>query len=208
MLLNQQTLEENYIPAEIYQEFYGIRGNTIRIQWVPSHNGINGNEIADAEAVAKSREPQTYFNGITMNDALIVSKDEVWEEWTRKYKTLSEEKGSWHYQLLEQPTKTIWNKNLALNPEQLKTLNRIRTGHCLTKDKRFKWGWEIDDQCEWCDTTEDLQHILYVCPKYNHSRVDYPALEYMKPSKIFYGKKNEEDLKQIVQFLNSNKIHI
>lgn len=64
---------------------------------------------------------------------------------------------------------------------------------------------EVDDQCE---TTKGLKHILYGCQRYNPSRVDHPALEYMQPIETVLLKKFEKELKQIVYFLEVNLIHI
>ncbi|XP_021706514.1 uncharacterized protein LOC110678195 [Aedes aegypti] len=208
MLLNASTFEENYLLAEIYKEFYDMKGRSVQIQWIPSHKGIDGNEKVDQEAVNKTRERQTFFNGITMSDAIILSNNEVWDSWTKKYKKLSDDKGKWHFQILEKPCRRIWNKNMTLNSEEVKIISRIRTGHCLTKDRKAKWKWEDDELCEWCETTEDLHHILYDCPRYNQSRVEYPSLEYMKPLETILSEKCEEEMKQIVKFLKENKIHI
>lgn len=208
MLLNSKSFEGNYLLAEIYKELYGIRGNPIRIQWIPSHMGIDGNERADLEAVEQTKKPQSFFNGITMSDALILSNHEIWDSWKRKYQEQSNDKGKWHYQILDRPYKQIWSKHLTLNADEIKVLNRIRSGHCLTKDRKFKWGWEEDDQCEWCDTTEDLKHILYECPRYDRERAEYPVLEYMQPLETILQNRNEEDMKQIVYFLKRNNLHI
>ncbi|XP_029731108.2 uncharacterized protein LOC115267823 [Aedes albopictus] len=209
MLLNEKSFEENYVLAEVYKEFYGMRGNNIRIQWIPSHMGIQGSEKVDQEAVNQTRLPQTFFNTITMSDALVVSKQGIWDEWTRKYQRLSNDKGKWHFQIQERPyNRKIWSKNLLLNPDEIKTLSRIRTGHCLTKERKAMWGLEKDDQCEWCETTGNLKHILYDCPRYNQSRVEHSALEYMKPLETILLENFEEELKQIVHFLKVNQIHI
>nr|XP_029719608.1 uncharacterized protein LOC115261838 [Aedes albopictus] len=208
MLLNEKCFEENYLLAEIYKELCGVRASSIQIQWIPSHMGIAGNERADQEAVSKTNEPQSFFNGITMSDALILSSREVWDNWTTKYQEQSSEKGKWHYKIQQRPNKKIWSKDLVLNPDDIKVLNRIRSGHCLTKDRKHQWGWEDTDQCEWCETTEDLRHILYDCPRYNQSRADYPVLEYMKPLEDILQEKCEEELKQVVRFLKRNHLHI
>ncbi|XP_062703986.1 uncharacterized protein LOC134286390 [Aedes albopictus] len=208
MLLNLRTIKDNYLLGEIYKELQSMAGSVCKIQWIPSHTGIHGNETADQLAVSKTREKQTCCRGITAGDALNLSKLETWEEWRQKYKNISKDKGIWHFQLMERPGQKIWSKDLILNPDEVKTLNRIRSGHCLTKDRKANWGWEDDNLCEWCEVTENLKHILYDCPRYNQSRSQFPPLEYMKPLEMILQEGCEEELKQIVKFLKANEVHI
>ncbi|XP_065083429.1 uncharacterized protein LOC135705584 [Ochlerotatus camptorhynchus] len=208
MLLNESLYEANYLLWEIHKEFQNLGGRTIKIQWVPSHNGIKGNETADQLAVTKSQEKQTFYHGITVGDALRLSSTEIWEDWTRKYKATSKEKGKWHYQLMDRPNKKIWSKDLRLQPDEVKVLSRIRSGHSLTKERKASWGWELHDTCDWCEVTEDLKHILYDCPRYNQSRSKYIVLDYMKPLEMILTENCEEELKQVVKFLKENNIHI
>lgn len=208
MLLKLREIEDNFLLGGIYKELLEITGDVCKIQWIPSLVGIQGNEIADQLVVNKSRERQSNCQGITAGDAVILSSHETWEEWNQAYKQISDEKGTWHYQLMERPGRKIWSKGLILSPDEVKVLNRIRSGHCLTKDRKAKWGWETDELCEWCEIPEDLKHILYDCPRYNQSRSKFPALEYMKPLEIILQEGCEEEMKQIVKFLKANDIHI
>ncbi|XP_065082205.1 uncharacterized protein LOC135704650 [Ochlerotatus camptorhynchus] len=208
MLLNEDIIANNYIAWEIYKELQDTRENTIKIQWIPSHVGIRGNEVADQAAKQKSREKQTFFNGLTMADALRLSNLDIWADWSRRYKEQSKTKGCWHFNLMETPGRKIWSHELQLNPDEVKTLNRIRSGHALTKSKRATWGWEIDDQCDWCEVKEDIKHILYDCPKFNIERNKYPILEYMKPIEQVLIELCEEELKQITRFIKETKSQI
>ncbi|XP_065073530.1 uncharacterized protein LOC135697686 [Ochlerotatus camptorhynchus] len=183
-------------------------GAKIKIQWIPSHAGIDGNEIVDQAAVRKTTDQQSDFNGITMGDAINLSKKEVWSDWTEQYKRTSTSKGRWHFRIAETPYQRIWSNNLWLTALQIRMLSRIRSGHTLTKDRRAKWKIEQDEFCDLCEETEDLRHVLYYCPRYNISRSKYQVLEYIKPLEEIFDEKCEESMLQIYKFIQEEKIQI
>lgn len=109
---------------------------------------------------------------------------------------------------MEEPANTIWSKGLILTAEEKRILNRIRTGHTFTKERRYKWGCELEEECDLCEETDDLEHMLYNCPRYNTERNDFPALEYYKSLETIFKNCEEMEMKQIVQFLKTTKIKI
>lgn len=113
-----------------------------------------------------------------------------------------------HRTFMEIPESKTWCHNLALSNEEKTVLSRIRSGHTLTKDRRHQWGWEYDELCDYCEEKEDINHILFICPKYNIERVEFPILEYNKPLSAILKENSEADLKQIVQFVKQIKIRL
>lgn len=207
-LLNLNALRENFIVWNIYKEIQSMRRGSLRIQWIPSHVGIRGNEIADQAAKAKSYEKQTEFIGITLGDARVLCHEEIWNNWREEYKKTSQEKGRWHFKIMENPGRNIWCKELLLTAEQIRVLNRVRSGHTMTKERRALWQLELDDQCEVCQEKEDLSHLLYMCPVLNNIRTQYNVLEYMNPLEQILTDESEEGMKQVVRFIKEAKIQI
>ncbi|KAL9694548.1 hypothetical protein quinque_013833 [Culex quinquefasciatus] len=184
-LTNSKLLHENFIIWDIYKEIEKAPRGAIKIQWVPSH----------VESVGMKQQTQQHKEN-----------KEIWEDWSREYKTASETKGRWHYQLMESPSPKIWFKGLLLGPAQIKLLSRIRSGHTLTKDRRALWRLEDDNLCELCLEVEDLKHSLYYCPKYNNTRSKHHVLEYMKPLEEILKERCEESMKQIYNFIKECRI--
>ncbi|XP_065091068.1 uncharacterized protein LOC135712034 [Ochlerotatus camptorhynchus] len=203
---NRSKQNENFLAWEIVKLLKQDRNYKIKLQWIPSHQGIPGNEKADEEAVRATQGPQTNYNSLTLPDAILLAKADIWDDWITSYRKISEEKGIWHLEIMETPGEKIWFHGLNLNTEEKTIIGRIRTGHTNTKERRYKWGWEINDSCELCDETEDLQHLLYYCPKFNIERSEHIVLEYCKPLTTILKENNETDLKEIVAFIKRTKI--
>ena len=208
ILKNKKKIVNNSIACEIYKILLTEEHKHTRIQWIPSHQDIKGNEKADEKAKECARGPQNIFNTLTMDDAMKVAEKESWDDWRREFDKTSEEKGKWYKNLQQQPRKKIWFKDLILTVKEIRTLSRIRSGHMLTKDRKASWRWEETELCEWCEETENIEHILYECPRYNNIRSKFDALEYCKSLKEIFEQECDLSMSQIVQFLEEAKIRI
>lgn len=208
ILRNTKKIVNNSVASEIYKVLTKEEHKHTRIQWIPSHQGIKGNEKADEKAKECASGPQNIFNTLTMDDAIKVAENESWDEWEREFEKTSEEKGKWYKHIQQKPRKKIWFKNLILTVKEIRTLNRIRSGHMLTKDRRASWRWEESGLCEVCEETENIEHILYVCLRFNNLRSKFDALEYCKPLKEIFEQECDMSMLQIAQFLEEAKIQI
>lgn len=209
-LKNKYKATNNLILLEIHyllQEALEQRLK-ITIQWIPSHVGIEGNEAADKLAVETTKGQQTNFEPLTVGDTITLMKNEIWDSWTEQYKQISETKGIKHFKIMDKPSRTIWCKQLNLNTDDKITLSRIRTYHCMTKERKHSWGWEINSSCDLCQEEENIEHILYHCAKWIMTRSYYKTLEELKPlEKIFKDGKITE-LKDITNFLKEIEMRI
>lgn len=208
ILNNKETTMSNFLAWQIVGAMQRHIGRKIVIQWIPSHVGIPGNEKVDEAAVETTYKTQTLYNSLVLSDAINVAKKEIWDCWEKEYQEISMEKGKWHFDIMNFPNAKIWWHGLNLNSEEIIILNRIRSGHTLTKERKYQWKWETNECCDVCEEKEDIDHLLYYCPIYNIQRSDFPVLEYCKPLKIICKENNEAELKQIVQFLKLTKIQI
>lgn len=210
MIAKQENAKTNHLIWEIYQWYQKIQTQKgqVTIQWIPSHVQIKGNELADQLANQKTETTQDNFETLTLGDAILLAKEEIWNSWREQYKQTSQNKGKAHYEFAKEPGKQPWFKNLQLKTEEIVTLTRIRSNHCMTKDRKHGWGWEPDDKCDVCHVTENLEHILYHCNKYTTERAKHKVLKNKKPLKDILQGSQTDELKCITTFLKEIKIQL
>jgi len=181
-----QRLEEGHIGAEksieseTWQTLNRARNKTIIIQWVPSHVGIEANEVADLAAKEASLLPQDLVH-VDLNMAKNKVDTTITKSWEHKHNEWKRSK----------------TKEKSI-PRNLRTeLARYRTGHSLhLRSYRHKIGLAESALCEDCgEEDETLHHNLLKCPRWEKQR-----REAFDPDKWHHSKITA---KQLLKFLGA-----
>ena len=162
----------DHITQEIQETLFSLRerGKKITIVWVPSHMGIEGNDRADLLAKSACSLPvpeapiPVYYKDL--KNLITISVKNLWNE---KWKTDEITK-------LHQVRKDIFEKTQILleNRKDQVVLTRLRIGHThLTHSHLIN---KVDpENCDTCEVTLSIKHILMDCPKYltrrNHHKI-------------------------------------
>jgi ribonuclease HI len=157
---------------DITDRIHAIKPTTnIRIEWVPGHENIDGNEQAD-QAAKTAATPNATPPTIRMRSAqkrLIQSSMKTkWEtEWkTGKKNAARLRKMSQHpgttsglklYGVLQQRKHVVW-------------ISRLRTGHCHLNEYLHRFNIIETAECECGASKETVDHYLLNCELYDEER--------------------------------------
>ncbi|XP_050513746.1 uncharacterized protein LOC126889470 [Diabrotica virgifera virgifera] len=147
-------------------------GFSIRLEWVPGHQGIKGNEVADslANIGRELRVPYDVKNIST--DIFCVTKKNILTQFYNNWYSQIKGKYPDYYGLQDSfPIKPWYNKCGYLGRNNITNLNRLRSGHCKTPCYLHKIGKTETPICE-CGTMGTLVHIIFECPINKHKDMD------------------------------------
>ena len=158
--------------------------NLVRINWVKSHIGIKGNEIADRLAKrGTTLEIEEDVEEIPTSKKVIKNYIENWSKkkkekrWTSKHKHMLENFEYAHTKkFVKKPDAKFWKKIRNLNRKDARIIISLATGHNLLNKHKHKQGTtDLDTPfCEKClqDIAEDTVHYLGDCPAYYRQRFE------------------------------------
>ncbi|KAL0881953.1 hypothetical protein ABMA27_001708 [Loxostege sticticalis] len=147
----------------------------LKIQWIPSHIGLHGNEEADRLARTAA------------SDGSIVCVKPIYSEILSKYKAKTHnifkeyfderslEKGIWYKTIQCQPPRIPWFTKQKMKRAFVVTALRLRSGHMPLNKFAHLMKKTDSPNCVVCNQIEDVQHILMECVQYRQNRLDLVA---------------------------------
>lgn len=179
------------------------------IQWVPGHVGVRGNEIADQLAKQALSGNNVHSNKILFHDAVGYFErlcDESAQQWYLEY-TTELGKGRKYFQIQNTIPQKPWHYKLDLDNKQIRTLNRLLSGHDFSRFWLHKMKLADDCICESCDTIDNAEHMLFFCVKYAVTRSKYELDKFSNIYQI-WNQNNTSILRNVVNFLKEIKSSI
>ena len=167
-LLNYQNT--NPIVQEILKIINENQHILVNIYWIPSHMNIFGNEKADQLAKKGLNEIVTNIN-IHHNDA----KNAAYKQYFEKWNTYWQNNNKYHNTIFERQMYVLhphigkWKAFDFENRRYMGIITRLRHGKTrLTHNHIFE---SMDPpNCTGCNDQLTVQHILDICPAYDHIR--------------------------------------
>ena len=145
------------------------RNTNINIVWIPGHAGIQGNDLADAEA-NNGRLQHQLNTPIDLSTAKAVIKRYCRNKWTEDYNTKIP---------LDHPHPQLTGgrplKPGDFNRKEEVVIHQLRTNHCpLLNSTLHKWGKPDcnNGNCLSCGVPEDSNHFFNECTAFTMARLD------------------------------------
>lgn len=150
---------------EVKQILFELENKEIEVKflWVPSHEGIEGNEQVDKLAKEALTEP--------MEEELTYQCTELGEKFKRQLLTdafnsvslRGETKGKVYFKSQKKFKGKSWFDETNLNRQQITLINRIRSGHSLLKKHLFDKNIIASAMCECGESEMDIDHVVWNC---------------------------------------------
>jgi len=154
-----QSLETDI--AGIISDIANTHHVEIKLVWIPSHVGIEGNETADrlAKSATNNQTADITINSTKSEindkiDSLILTK------WQQQYDRSPTGRT---YKLLE-PKVSLKIKYADVNRQREKTITRLRLGKCCLNQYLHKINRHPTGHCDHCKKPETVEHFLLQCP--------------------------------------------
>ena len=158
----------NPLIADLLTKFQKLKNKTdIILCWVPSHIGIQGNELADTAAKSAHNNPVDPTFKIPHTDikrSINVYTHSKWQNYWNKFPNNK------LYKIMPKITK--WKNDQKNNRKKDVILTRLRIGHTHLTHSYLLKG-ESQPQCIACQTPLTVKHLLAECIDFSHIREKY-----------------------------------
>ena len=142
------------------------QGWTISLQWVPSHAGIEGNEVVD-RATRLDVPATVEFLQLELSEAKSLVAKALHRQWDTTLAMALQTTALGELRSDSSPSPWVRFKNRRLDVAFL----RLRIGHCGLQAHRHRLRLVDSASCIWCSNLpETVEHFLLFCPRFHGPR--------------------------------------
>ncbi|XP_066602500.1 uncharacterized protein, partial [Prorops nasuta] len=142
----------------------------IKFCWIPTHRGIEGNELADIMAKQATLSINTDINCVPFSDLRAFFKTDMYKRSTSMIWSMGQYKGVYYFSNHFQDSRKPWYERFNLPRALTTTIIRIRSNHYNLNASLHRVNIVGDASCRCGFPNEDIDHILWNCRCYNDSR--------------------------------------
>ena len=156
--------EINYCLFQLYSQ-----GVPVTLCWIPTHVGIQGNEMADKLAkLALDHEKVDFKIKPSLSEVFSQLEAKIMEEWQILWDKSNN--GRFFYNIQKKVSTRVQFSDM--NRAKENAITRLRFGKCLLAGVLHMIGKSDTDMCEICDEPEDVNHYLQKCKRYENWLVE------------------------------------
>ena len=166
--LERDRIQNNLIVDILYKiKVLQLSDIYVNFEWIPSHCGIHGNEVADLLAKKGASKEQVelhipYIKEEWKNHMSLIYK-EIWQaQWE------SSSKGRHLFSIQPNVAETVSYQGLIRFEETM--IHRLRLGKCKLNYYLYKYNQHENGLCSHCQVSETIEHFLLQCKKYERER--------------------------------------
>lgn len=168
----QRGFSISYIILEKIQKLQA-NNKQLRLQWIPSHVGLRGNEEADRLAKLAASDGTETFIEPDYSEKFNLFKKVVYDEWKEYFNERSKEKGIWYKAIQSEPPRIPWFGDIKINRSEVVLAHRLRSGHIPLNRFAYLMKKVDSPNCDVCGVLEDVQHLLAECVRIEAHRESF-----------------------------------
>ncbi|XP_071653413.1 uncharacterized protein [Temnothorax longispinosus] len=153
-------------------ELETIHNKNIILVWILAHVGIEENEAEDGLAKEAASEEGDPSIEIPVGNLIAAVRRETWDATQLSIIRDSAHKGSFYFdKFYERQSVKPWFRKVNANRYFVTLINRLRSNHYNLGASLKRKGYVDSERCNCGYESEDLQHILTRCHKYDDQRI-------------------------------------
>lgn len=173
-----QALQDIFSTNALIQEMHQLltdlmkQGRKITLMWIPSHQGIPGNELADAAAKEATRLPLHVPTSIPHIDAIKYISRKLHNHWQTSWKESSSSKlhEVTQHSRMKYPLQNFKRQDQVI-------ITRLRVGHTKITHS-YLLDRTLPPTCTNCHSKISVRHIISECPLYHLHRDQFHISTY------------------------------
>lgn len=179
----------NILLLHIKNKLYDMNheGLRVRLEWVPSHRGIPGNELADAEARAAVLLPYITLPHLPKLDGKVAIGEAICAAWQLHWDAqVAETAVGQHIRRVKSKVKFWPWSSIPKNRKIESLIARLRIGHCGLNAHLYRFGQHLTPLCT-CGVPETVAHFLVDCPEHHQHRQS--LVQFLRQNNLQYDMK-------------------